>query len=92
MKPVLKNKKQVHYVSEATMIEFINVNSDMEWNECCTFIRKHKISDDDGERSYYSKNKLEKHPNDYYEEQVKWVLGFFNSHPWIEEMYIVFDD
>ena len=46
--PVLKQKDAVHYVSESEMVDFIEKNSDMEWNDICDFIRLENIAGEEG--------------------------------------------
>jgi hypothetical protein len=31
-------------------------------------------------------------PQYYNDEQLKWIGAFFDAHPWIEKMMVVFDD
>jgi hypothetical protein len=38
------------------------------------------------------KSNLIETPEEFNEEQVYWVGTFFDTHPWIEQMMIVFDD
>ena len=73
------------------MIRFIETNSDIGWNKVCDYVRDVGITDDDG-RAYWVKEDVIKYPKDYGEEASKWVLAFFETHPWIERMMIVFDD
>lgn len=89
MKPVLKEENAIYYVSEADMINFICENSDMEWNEICDFARDEEIIGDEG-RIFWNITDFE--DDDYNEAQTKWVKAFFEAHPWITKMMIVFDD
>ena len=91
MKPVLKKEETPYYVSDADIISFIEKNSKMDWNECCDFVRDNDIVGDDG-KAFWEKEELLQSPEDYNEEQVKWVGAFFEAHPWIESMMVVFDD
>ncbi len=92
MKPVLKEKETAYYVSEGDMIEFISENAPMDWNNCCSFVRDNNICGNDGS-IYWAKEIIKNaKPEDYNEEQIKWVGAFFEAHPWIEKMMIVFDD
>ncbi len=93
-KPVLKQKDALTYVSDADMIKFISTNAPMDWNECCKFVRKNNITSDGlggGNHVYWDKDIL-KNPKNYNENQVKWIGAFFEAHPFIESMMIVFDD
>lgn len=90
MKPVLKQESSIHFVSDADMIKFISENAPMDWNKCCRFVIAHDICGEDGP-IFWDKDVLS-HPAEYNEEQIKWVGAFFEAHPWIERMMIVFDD
>jgi hypothetical protein len=92
MKPVLSEKEQIHYIDNADFIEFISTNAPMDWNECCDFVKEQGITSDDGNKVYWVKQDLLDHPEEYNEEQMKWVTAFFEAHPWIEKMMVVFDD
>jgi len=87
MKPILTETKQIHYVTEAEMIEFIHVNSGMPWNDCCDYIREQGISGEEG-TIFWSKSTLAK-PSTFRKDQFKWINGFFEAHPWIEDFIIV---
>jgi len=92
MKSVLKQEEATHYVSDAEMIEFISKNAPMDWNECCDFVRDNNIVGDEGQ-IYWIKSQIENaKPGDYNEKAIKWVGAFFEAHPWIERMMIVFND
>jgi len=92
MKSVLKQEYMAHYVSDADIIRFIDQNSDMGWNPICNYVVKHHIVGDNEpaywERSSFINPSLE----EYNEHQIKWIGGFFEAHPFIERMYVVFDD
>jgi hypothetical protein len=89
MRAVLEKEHAYHYVSEGSMVEFINLNSEMEWNYICDFIRDNNIAGEEG-MTFWEKTDLD--PTRYNPEAVKWVGAFFEAHPWIERMMIVFDD
>jgi hypothetical protein len=90
MKPVLKQKEAVFFVTTAEFITFITQNSDMEWNACCDFLESSGICVDGN--ALYEKEEILAKGADYNTKQIKWVGGFFKAHPWIERMRIVFDD
>jgi hypothetical protein len=90
MEPVLNESNQIHYVDSSDMIEFIDKNSDMEWNDVCDFVRDNNICDGYGP-TFWNKYEIINSPQHYNEEQVKWVGAFFEAHPWIDRMMIVFD-
>jgi hypothetical protein len=91
MKPVLKESEQIYYVTEAEMVEFISKNAPMDWNDCCDFVRDNDITSSDGNVIYWDKEDLTD-PEMYNPEQVKWIEAFFDAHPWITKMMIVFDN
>ena len=92
MKPVLSEKEQTHYVDDGDLIRFISENAPMGWNKCCDFVREQGITSVDGNKVYWVKQDLLDYPEHYNEEQMKWVSAFFEAHPWIEKMMVVFDD
>jgi hypothetical protein len=94
MEPVLLQSKQIHYVSEADMVRFVSQNAPMEWNEACKFIRNKGLTSDEGEKVYWTKESIHKPDAKKYhnEDQLKWIVAFFDAHPWIERMMVVFDD
>lgn len=91
MEPVLKKEESIYYVDECDIMEFISINHPMDWNECCEFVIKHSITNDTG-RVYWEKKDLIELPQYYNDEQLKWIGAFFDAHPWIEKMMVVFDD
>ena len=93
-KPVLKQEAPLHYVSDSDMIKFIEQNSDMKWNDICEFVRKVGICSPEGEPVYWVKTDIEdeRQAKYYNDDQVKWVKSFFEAHPWIERMMLIFDD
>jgi hypothetical protein len=92
MKQVLDKTQAIYYVDNADMIKFIKVNSDMEWNDVCDFVRNRDIVPSEDGPTFWVKSDLIETPEEFNEEQVYWVGAFFDAHPWIEQMMIVFDD
>lgn len=92
MIPVLEQKNAIYYVSEHEIINFISDNMPMDHNKCCDFVRKHINSS--AESSFWEKEDMinPKKSKYYDQEAVKWIKAFFETHPWIERMMIVFDD
>jgi len=91
MKQVLDETQQIHYVDECDIIEFITINSNMEWNKCCDYIREHHISSVEGKSHWRKSELIEENKDDYDPEAYYWILAFFEAHPWINKMMIVFD-
>lgn len=90
--PVIKKEDSCYYVSESEIIEFINRNSNMSWNEICNYVRDNRIVGQEG-RIYWVRDNFYGDGSRYYnEDQKKWIGGFFSTHPWIDRMMIVFDD
>lgn len=94
MKPIITQEEATYYISEADMIKFISENAPMEWNTTCGYIRKVGITDDEGGRTYWTKESVfdEKKEKHYNKESVQWMRNFFNAHPFMEKIMIVFDD
>jgi hypothetical protein len=92
MKSVLNELEQIHYVDSSKMVEFIRMNSDMEHKKVCDFVKDYDICDDEFGPAYWCKEDLINEPYEYNKEQVEWVGAFFEAHPWIERMMIVFND
>jgi hypothetical protein len=92
MKPILNKTNQIHYVETSDIVRFIRENSDMGHNTVCDFIRDHNICGDEYGPGYWNKQELIDSPEGYNEEQIKWISAFFEAHPWIEQMMIVFND
>ena len=91
MKPVLTEDSMEYYVSEGDLIRFIDENSDMGWNNICDYIVEKEITSEE-ERSYYDRRDFIDGSDCYNEHQVKWIGAFFEAHPWIRKMVLVFDD
>jgi hypothetical protein len=89
-KPVVTKSDALHYVSDGEMIHFIVDNSGMDWNKCCDYVRRHGIVGEE-DPAFWDKDIL-KRPEEYNEEQVKWIGAFFEAHPWIEKFMLNFDD
>jgi hypothetical protein len=94
MKPVLKNIPS-YYISESELIEFIEINSNMNWNQVCYFV-KENIFNEDGStyysfKSVYSDNFLK----DFHEDCI-WIKHFFEAHDdflrFSDGVYFVFDE
>jgi hypothetical protein len=92
MKPVLNELNQIHYVHSSLMIKFIRENSNMEHNKVSDFVRDYDICDGEFGPAYWDKKDLILLSDEYNKEQVEWVGAFFEAHPWIERMMIVFND
>jgi len=92
MKPILDQTRQIHYVDSSDMIHFIATNSKMEWNNVCDFVKENNICNGEYGPAFWEKEDLIKKSHEFNEEQVYWVSAFFEAHPWIERMMIVFDD
>jgi hypothetical protein len=92
MKQVLVETQSIYYVDSSIMIKFISINAPMEWNDCCDFVRYHDICNGEFGPAYWCKEDLINEPHEYNKEQVEWVGAFFEAHPWIERMMLVFGD
>ena len=92
MMPVLKEKDQTHYVSDSDMIKFISKNAPMDWNMCSEFVRENNITSSEGNQVYWVKDDMLNDHEEFNEVAKEWVLAFFDAHPWINQMMIVFDD
>jgi hypothetical protein len=92
MIPAIKKEDVLTYVSEGAIVRFISENAPMDWNKCCDFIREQGISGDEG-RIMWTKPQIEKYPKQYNPEAVKWILAFFEAHPFVgDKIMICFDD
>lgn len=89
MKPVLTKDRSIYFVDSADMIRFIEQNSDMEWNDVCDFVREEDIEQPDLNLTMWSKQELEE--DHITEQQKKWVGAFFEAHPWIDQIALVFN-
>ena len=92
MKPVLNELNQIHYVDSSDMVKFIRENSDMEHNKVCKFVRNYDICDGEFGPAFWDKKDLTNNSDEYNKEQIEWIGAFFEAHPWIERMMIVFDN
>ena len=88
--PVVEKADAQHYVSDGDMINFITTNSGMDWNVCCDYVRDKNITGEEGV-AFWDKDIL-KNPQEYNEDQIKWIGAFFEAHPWIERFMLNFDD
>lgn len=91
MKSVLKKENCIYYVSEADIIKFITQNSDIDWNDCCDFVRDNDITSDEGGKVYWTKSDVLDRPDEYNPEAIKWMTAFFEAHPGIDRVMICFD-
>jgi len=89
---VLDQTQAIYYVDSSKMIKFIRDNSNMEHNKVCDFVRDYDICDGEFGPAYWDKSDLTNNANEFNAEQIKWVNAFFEVHPWIERMMIVFND
>lgn len=91
MKQVLDITQAIYYVDSSNMIKFIRENSEMKHNDICDFVREKDICNNE-KFILWTKYYLTEYPEDYNEEQLYWIGSFFNTHPWIERMMLVFRD
>ncbi len=96
MKSTLKKSERIDYVSQADLIKFIEINSDIEWNFICDYVKGISLVNQDSERAlwrredafnqdYTDDNNMSKLAKDI-------ITGFFKAHPWIESAMFVFGD
>lgn len=90
MKPVLKKEDSIYFVSSSEMIRFILENSEMEHSKVCDFVIENGICNDEYGPGLWEKEDLD--PNYYSKVQIYWIGTFFEAHPWIKKMMIVFDN
>lgn len=92
MKATLKKEDLAYYISEADIIRFIHENAPMEWNKCCDYVRECNITGEEGSAFWMKENVFGKNNVDYNPEAIKWMKLFFEAHPFINKVMIVFDD
>jgi hypothetical protein len=90
MKPVLNKTGAIHYVDQSSLISFIRENSQMAWNDINNFVTREHIGADEFGPAFWDKDDLTKTPDEFNEHQLFWIGNFFEAHPWIERMVIVF--
>jgi hypothetical protein len=91
MKQVLDKSQAIYYVDESDMVKFISINMPMARNKSYAFVREF-ITSEDAETVFYDKKDITDNPNSYLPDQVQWIGAFFDTHPWIDRMMVVFDD
>lgn len=89
MKPILTKDRSIFFIDSADMIRFIEQNSDMTWNEVCDFIRNTDITQPDLYTTRWGREELQE--DHVTNEQRKWIGAFFEAHPWMDQIAIVFD-
>lgn len=93
MKPVIKQEEAKYYVSESDIVKFVSENGPMEWNKTCDYVRDTGITSSDGDKVFWSRDDVFKEKTKYYnDEAYQWMRKFFNAHPFMEKVMIVFDD
>lgn len=92
MKAAIKEKKAIYYIDSSNMIKFITSNSTMKHDDVCDFVRDKNICDGEYGPSYWEKSYLIKNQSSYNKDQIYWISAFFEAHPWIERMMIVFNN
>jgi len=85
---VLTETPPVHYIDECKMLNFIEANSDMEWNDICDYVRDKGICGEEGKQFWSRGDGDVNSKNECY----MWVGRFFEAHPWLEDIVLVFDD
>jgi hypothetical protein len=93
-KGLLKPKDLAYYVSDSQLIDFITKNSKMDENEVCDYVRENDIVSEDGRGVLWTKKDvLNKKEHQYYNPNaIEWMTKFFEAHPFIERVMVVFDD
>lgn len=87
--PIMTKEESVYYVDESDFIKFIEKNSDYEWNYLCDKCRSSGLFNEDG-KTYYTGKVVKSGYNTEF--ATEWVNKFYDAHPWIKQMMIVFDD
>ena len=87
MKPIQNESEAIHYFSTADMAEFININSNYEYNDAIKLCRKYMFGDED--ESYYPDRAT---LDEYNEFTVMWLNAFFDAHPYVKKVMFVFDN
>jgi hypothetical protein len=90
MKQVLDKSQAIYYVDESDMVKFISINMPMARNKSYAFVREF-ITSEDAETVFYDKKDITDNPNSYLPDQVQWIGAFFEAHPWMERIAIIFD-
>jgi len=93
MKATLSREKSIHYINSSDLIKFICENSDMKWNDACTYASTSGILTDNY-KNFYKRSEFANDLNDVLStvEAYYFMKGFFEAHPWLENIMIVFDD
>ena len=94
MKPVIKQEEATYYVSDAELISFICENSDMSWNKICDYVREESISSNEHGSTYWDREDVfeEGAEAEYNPNAIRWMREFFNAHPFMDRVMMVFDD
>lgn len=87
--PIMTKEESVYYVDESDFIKFIEENSDYGWNYLCDKCRSSGLFNDSDKTYYTGKVVKSEHNTEF---ATEWVNKFYDAHPWIKQMMIVFDD
>lgn len=84
---VVAQEDPYHSISDSDMISFIEKNSEMDWNDICDYVRDNNITGEDGSISWHRREGDSNSTNP----AEMWIGRFFEAHPWITQMYIIFN-
>ncbi len=92
-KAVISQEDAIYYVEDADIVKFISENCHMEWNETCDFVFEIGIINVSGLSFWQRKDVFdEKLQKQYNPIAIEWMTKFFEAHPFMENIMIVFDD
>lgn len=92
IKPCINKKDLYHYISESDIIKFVTINSNLNWNMACDYVRNIGLTSDDGEpisweqNDVYSADTVEVQP-----EAIEWMKKFYEAHPFLDKIVFVLD-
>jgi len=90
MKPVLKEGEQAHFIEIFELIQFIHINSNMDWNTAGDYIQEIALVNDDVEYTNWSRECAN---NEHIGDEAQyWMLAFYEAHPWLDDINFIFTD
>jgi len=93
MIPTLSAKPDIVWLPHYTIIEFVEANSKLKGNKLNDFIYDHILNKEEDKTCWDKTQISDPNKQQWYDmEGVKWMLDFFNAHPFLpNRVMFVFD-
>lgn len=92
-KAVISQEEATYYVGDSDIVKFISENGSMPWNKTCKYVQENDIVSSEGDVVCWTRDHVfdENQAKYYNENAIYWMKEFFNAHPFMNKIMVVFD-